>query len=108
MTEQGLDIFDVNPALKQVAGTGDIIIVQMDSLRYTQAGRIHGSDDRLMFKIISCFNDCIDFLRRKHGWKIPLTLHGRKYLMLLQYSCMIRSLRLRFSVALRMDSKISS
>ena len=44
----------------------------MDSLRYTQPGRIHGSDDGLMLKVISRFNDSIDLLWRKHSWKIPL------------------------------------
>ena len=54
-------------------------LVQMDNLRYTQPGRIHGSDDRLMLKVISRFNDSIDLLWRKHSWKIPLTLHGRDF-----------------------------
>ncbi len=55
---------------------------QTDCLRYTQPGRIHGSDDGLMLKVISRFNDSMDLLWRKHSWKIPLTLHGRDFLVI--------------------------
>lgn len=58
-------------------GAGNIIIVEMDYLGYTQARRIHGCNDGFMLEILCCINDRIYLLMGKNRRKSAFPLHCR-------------------------------